>query len=159
VVSTRVLSPEESIEMVRRALEKFTYIKVLGIAGPGEPLYNDETFETLRLAKTEFPNLIKCISTNGLLLPEKIDLLEKYDVGNVTVTWNALDAATGGKIYSWVTWKEKPPNSCTTRKSNAPTSQHRERGITMNVFDHRYEMMPRAELEQLQLFLIFPEKN
>jgi len=106
-VTTRVLSPTEAIEMVRKALEKFTYIKVLGIAGPGEPLANEETFETLRLARIEFPNLIKCISTNGLLLPEKIDLLEKYDVGNITVTWNALDAAMGAKIYSFVTWKGK----------------------------------------------------
>ncbi|MDI6718044.1 MAG: radical SAM protein [Methanomicrobiales archaeon] len=106
-VTSRVLSPEEAIEMVRRALAKFSYIKVLGIAGPGEPLYNEETFETLRLAKEEFPNLIKCISTNGLLLPQTIDLLHEYDVGNVTVTWNALDATIGARIYSYVTWEGK----------------------------------------------------
>ncbi|MDD1677280.1 MAG: radical SAM protein [Methanomicrobiales archaeon] len=106
-VTTRVLSPIEAVEMVKKALEKFPYIKVLGIAGPGEPLYNEETFETLRLVKEQFPNLIKCISSNGLLLPEKIDLLEKYDVGNVTVTWNALDPETAEKIYSFIIWKGK----------------------------------------------------
>jgi nitrogen fixation protein NifB len=103
-VTTRVLSPTEAIEMVKTVMAKFTYIKVLGIAGPGEPLANDETFETLRLAKDLFPNLIKCISTNGLLLPAKVDLLAKYDVGNVTVTWNALTPDVGEQIYSWVTW-------------------------------------------------------
>jgi nitrogen fixation protein NifB len=106
-VTSRVLSPQEAIELVRKALEKYTYIKVLGIAGPGEPLYNEETFETLRLAKEEFPNLIKCISSNGLLLPQKIDLLEKYDVGNVTVTWNAIHPETAEKIYSFVIWDGK----------------------------------------------------
>ncbi|MDD1660654.1 MAG: radical SAM protein, partial [Methanomicrobiales archaeon] len=90
-----------------KVMAKFTYIKVLGIAGPGEPLANEETFETLRLAKEQFPNLIKCISTNGLLLPKKIDLLAKYDVGNVTVTWNAITPEVGEQIYSWVTWEGK----------------------------------------------------
>ncbi|MDD1655291.1 MAG: nitrogenase cofactor biosynthesis protein NifB [Methanomicrobiales archaeon] len=106
-VTTRVLSPQEAIEMVKKVMAKFTYIKVLGIAGPGEPLANEETFETLRLAKEQFPNLIKCISTNGLLLPAKVDLLQKYDVGNVTVTWNALTPEVGEQIYSWVTWEGK----------------------------------------------------
>ena len=106
-VTTKVLTPGEAIEMVKKVMAKFTYIKVLGIAGPGEPLANEETFETLRLAKELFPNLIKCISTNGLLLPAKVDLLEKYDVGNVTVTWNALTPEVGEQIYSWVTWEGK----------------------------------------------------
>ena len=106
-VTTKVLTPGEAIEMVKKVMAKFTYIKVLGIAGPGEPLANEETFETLRLAKELFPNLIKCISTNGLLLPAKVGLLEQYDVGNVTVTWNALTPEVGEQIYSWVTWEGK----------------------------------------------------
>ncbi|MDH7593034.1 MAG: nitrogenase cofactor biosynthesis protein NifB [Methanomicrobiales archaeon] len=103
-VTTRVLKPDEAVEMLRKALEKFPYIKVVGIAGPGEPLANEETFETLRLLHEEFPNVIKCISTNGLLLPEKIDLIHKYDVGNITVTLNAIDPAIGEKIYSWINY-------------------------------------------------------
>lgn len=106
-VTTRVLHPQEAVEMLRKALEKFPYIKVVGIAGPGEPLANESTFETLRLLHEQFPNVIKCISTNGLLLPDKIDLLHKYDVGNVTVTLNAIDPQIGAKIYSWVTYKGK----------------------------------------------------
>lgn len=104
-VTSRVLKPDEAVELVRRVMEQFTYVKVIGIAGPGEPLANEETFETLRLVKEEFPNLIKCLSTNGLLLPEKIDLLQKYDVGNLTVTANAIDPEIGKEIYSWVEWK------------------------------------------------------
>jgi nitrogen fixation protein NifB len=106
-VTSKVLSPEEAVELVRRAIEKFPYIKVIGIAGPGEPLANEGTFETLRRLQEEFPNVIKCLSTNGLLLPEKIDLLKKYDVGNVTVTLNAVDPEIGGKIYEFVIYKGK----------------------------------------------------
>lgn len=125
-VTTRVLTPVEAMEMVKKALEKFSYIKVLGIAGPGEPLYNEETFETLRLAHEEYPNLIKCISTNGLLLPQKIDLLEKYDVGNVTVTWNALDPEIGEKIYSFVIWEGK---KITGIEGARLLIEHQEQGV------------------------------
>lgn len=106
-VTTKVLNPDEAVAMVRKVIEKYAYIKVIGIAGPGEPLANDETLETLKRLHEEFPNVIKCISTNGLMLPEKIDLLEKYDVGNITVTLNAIDPAIGAKIYQFIDYKGK----------------------------------------------------
>jgi nitrogen fixation protein NifB len=106
-VTTRVLNPDESMDMVKKVVDKYDYIKVVGIAGPGEPLANEETFETLRRLHEQYPNVIKCISTNGLLLPEKIDLLQKYDVGNVTVTLNAIDPEIGARIYQFIDYKGK----------------------------------------------------
>ena len=106
-VTSKVLNPQEAVTLVRDAIQKFPYIKVIGIAGPGEPLANEETFETLRLLKEEFPNVIKCLSTNGLLLPEKIELLHKYGVSNITVTLNAIDPEIGAKIYQFVDYKGK----------------------------------------------------
>jgi len=106
-VTSRVLPPEEALDHVRKVMKEHPYVKVIGIAGPGEPLANPETFEALRLVHEEFPNLIMCISTNGLMLPESIEELAKYDVGNVTVTLNAIDPAIGEKIYSWVDYKGK----------------------------------------------------
>jgi nitrogen fixation protein NifB len=106
-VTTRVLNPDEAMELVKEALDKYEYIKVIGIAGPGEPLANEETFETLRRLDEQYPNVIKCLSTNGLLLPDKIDLLQKYDVGNITVTLNAIDPEIGAKIYQFVNYKGK----------------------------------------------------
>ena len=85
------------MEMVQKVVDKYDYIKVVGIAGPGDPLANEETFETLKRLHEKYPNVIKCISTNGLLLPDKIDLLQKYDVGNITVTLNAIDPEDRGK--------------------------------------------------------------
>ena len=106
-VTSRVLSPEEAVERVREVIADFPYITVIAIAGPGEPLYNEETFETLRLVKKEFPHLIKCFSSNGLLLPEKVDLLDDLGVSNVTVTLNAVDPDIGKKIYSFVNYHGK----------------------------------------------------
>jgi nitrogen fixation protein NifB len=106
-VTSRVLSPTEALELVRKVMAQYSYVKVIGIAGPGEPLANEETFETLRLCQEEFPNVIKCLSTNGLMLPASIERLHQYDVGNLTVTLNAIDPAIGEKIYSWVEWEGK----------------------------------------------------
>ena len=40
-------------------------------------------------------------------LPDKIDLLQKYDVGNITVTLNAIDPEIGAKIYQHVDYQGK----------------------------------------------------
>ena len=106
-VTSKVLTPEEGLDLVRRVVKDYPFVKVIGIAGPGEPLANPETFEALRLVHEEFPHLIMCISTNGLMLPEYIEELAKYDVGNITVTLNAVDPAVGEKIYAWVDYKGK----------------------------------------------------
>jgi nitrogen fixation protein NifB len=106
-VTTKVLNPDEAMELVKKVTDEYEYIKVVGIAGPGEPLANEETFETLRRLHEQYPNVIKCLSTNGLLLPDKIDLLQKYDVGNVTVTLNAIDPEIGAKIYQFINYKGK----------------------------------------------------
>lgn len=104
-VTSRLLSPGEAIAKVREVMASEIMgpiIKVIGIAGPGDPLANEETFETFRLVGAEFPHLIKCLSTNGLLLPEKIDDLAALGLGSLTVTLNTLDPAIGAKIYSFV---------------------------------------------------------
>ena len=106
-VTSKVLTPQEALERVREVLEKVHYIKVVAVAGPGEPLYNEETFETFRLVKDEFPHLMRCLSTNGLLLPERIDDIEELGIGTVTVTLNAVDPEIGKEIYSFVNYHDK----------------------------------------------------
>ncbi|MHC1592945.1 MAG: nitrogenase cofactor biosynthesis protein NifB [Methermicoccaceae archaeon] len=106
-VTSKVLTPQEAIERVRTVITKYPHIKVVAVAGPGEPLFNEETFEALRLVHEEFPRVLLCLSTNGLFLPEKIDELDELGVGNITVTLNAVDPAVGEHIYSWVNWHGK----------------------------------------------------
>ncbi len=106
-VTSKVLTPEEALERVREVLKKVHYIKVVAVAGPGEPLFNEATFETFRLVKEEFPRLMRCLSTNGLLLPDRIEEIEELGVGTVTVTLNAVDPAVGKEIYSFVNYRGK----------------------------------------------------
>ncbi len=107
-VTSRILTPQEALERVRETMASKVLgpiIKVVGIAGPGDPLANEETFETFRLIGEEFPDLLKCMSTNGLLLPEKIDLLHDLGLHSLTVTVNALDPEVGARIYSHVLYR------------------------------------------------------
>lgn len=106
-VTSKVLTPAEALERVRAVMKNYNYITVAAVAGPGDPLFNEETFETFRLVKEEFPQLIRCMSTNGLLLPERIDDLEELGVTNLTVTVNAVDPAIGKDIYSFVNYHGK----------------------------------------------------
>ncbi|GAW93890.1 nitrogenase molybdenum-iron cofactor biosynthesis radical SAM domain iron-sulfur cluster-binding oxidoreductase [Calderihabitans maritimus] len=86
-------------------VKKNPYIRVVGIAGPGDPLANAATLETLRLVHKRFPQLVKCISTNGLVLPEYVTQLKAVGVKTVTVTVNAVDPLIGAQIYDYVQWR------------------------------------------------------
>ena len=101
-VTSKVLTPEQAVEKIGMVLEKIPYLKVLGIAGPGDPLANEETFETLRLIKEKYPDLTACLSTNGLALPERAEELYDLGVRFMTVTVNSVDADVGSKVYSTV---------------------------------------------------------
>lgn len=101
-VTSRLLTPLEAIVKVREVMASPVVgpiIKVIGIAGPGDPLANEETFETFELVKNEFPHLMLCMSTNGLLLPESIDRLFELGLHSLTVTVNAVDPEVGAQIY------------------------------------------------------------
>jgi len=106
-VAASILKPQEAVELLRNTLKKMPEIKIVGIAGPGEPLANPETFETYRLVHKEFPNLMLCIASNGLLLPEKYNELKNVNVETVTVTINAVNPEAAAKIYSYVIYKGK----------------------------------------------------
>ncbi|AET64331.1 Radical SAM domain protein [Methanothrix harundinacea 6Ac] len=106
-VTSQVLTPAEALQRVDEVMEKLHYIKVVAVAGPGEPLYNEATFETFRLVGEKYPKLILCVSTNGLLLPDEIERLDSLGVSNVTVTLNAVDPNIGKEIYEHVIYAGK----------------------------------------------------
>jgi nitrogen fixation protein NifB len=109
-VASRLLTPIEAMEKVREVMASKLLgplIKVIGIAGPGDPLANRETFETFAMIDAEFPHLIKCMSTNGLLLPEKVGMLNELGLCSLTVTVNSLDPEVGARIYSFINYRGK----------------------------------------------------
>lgn len=106
-VTSKLVTPEEALGLVREAKESAIgpYLNVVGIAGPGDPLANPATFETLALVREHFPDLALCLSTNGLLLPEKINDLVSLGVSHLTVTVNALNEDTASAIYRYIHWQ------------------------------------------------------
>lgn len=82
-------------------------ISVVGVAGPGDSLANEETFKFFEKLATEQPDLIKCMSTNGLLLPKYADRLAELGVNSVTVTINAIDPDIAVDIYSFINYEGK----------------------------------------------------
>jgi nitrogen fixation protein NifB len=93
---------EAAVDLVQGALDLCPEISVVGIAGPGDPLASPHALETFRRIHREFPGLIKCLSTNGLLLEDYAEDLFLAGVKTITVTVNAVDPVILDRIYSHV---------------------------------------------------------
>ncbi|WP_406659681.1 nitrogenase cofactor biosynthesis protein NifB [Methanolobus sp. ZRKC3] len=106
-VTSEVLSPLDALEKTKQVLKEYPFIKVVGVAGPGDPLANDSTFEALELIKKEFPDVTLCLSTNGLALPEKLPDLLRVGVTTLTVTMNAIDPEIEAQLIGHVSYKGK----------------------------------------------------
>ena len=105
-VTSEILTPQaaqKKFDRVSAAVEK---LSVVGIAGPGDALADwENTRETIRLIREKNPQIVFCLSTNGLLLPEYAQEIVELGVTHVTVTVNCLDSAIGAKIYNHVNYK------------------------------------------------------
>ncbi|MCO5380992.1 MAG: nitrogenase cofactor biosynthesis protein NifB [Methanosarcina barkeri] len=106
-VTSKVLAPQEALEKTRQILADYPFIKVVAIAGPGDPLANEETFETFELIRKEFPEITLCMSTNGLLLTEKLQDMLRVGVSTLTVTVNAIDPEIQAKIVDHIVYHGK----------------------------------------------------
>ena len=89
-----VVTPDRVREYVQERLAGHPEIRVLGIAGPGEPLFNPETLEVLKILGKDHPDMILCLGTNGFCLPEAAETLAELGVRTVTVTVNAARPET-----------------------------------------------------------------
>ncbi len=102
-VTSAVLKPHQAAEYMDRILALEPRITVAGIAGPGDPMANPEaTLETMRLLHERHPELLFCLSSNGLGMPEYIDDLAALGVSHTTITMNTVDPEIGSRIYAWV---------------------------------------------------------
>ena len=105
-VTSSILTPGQAMGKIDEVKGKIANLAVIGIAGPGDALANwPATRATLAAVRKKWPELLLCLSTNGLLLPAYADELAQIGVRHVTVTVNAVDSAIGEKIYRHVDWK------------------------------------------------------
>lgn len=106
-VTSKLLDAKEAVEKVRYNYEHDERLRVVGVSGPGDPLTSDTTFEVFEQVHKEYPELTLCLSTNGLLLPDKMSHIKKVGVKALTITINAVDPAVGERIYSFVNYNGK----------------------------------------------------
>lgn len=102
-VTSTVLTPDQAGEYMERVIAKEPRISVAGIAGPGDPFANaEETMQTMRMLRDDFPEIILCLASNGMNIGPYIPELAEMNVSHVTITINAVYPEIGAKIYSWV---------------------------------------------------------
>ena len=106
-VAATVIKPEDAVEVIEKALEYCPDIKVAGIAGPGDTLASPHALNTFRLIKERFPQLVKCMSTNGLLLAERAQEVIEVGIDSLTVTVNAVDPEIEAQLNSGIYYHGK----------------------------------------------------
>jgi len=105
-VTSKLLSPEDAVDRIYEVKRFFNDISVAAVAGPGDSLAEPrDTMKTFELVKKEFPEIILCMSTNGLDLAENLEELKEREVNFITVTLNAVDASVAQKIYRYANYK------------------------------------------------------
>lgn len=102
-VTSEILTPDAALKKFVLVRKKIESLSVVGIAGPGDALANwENTRHTIQLVRQADPEIIFCLSTNGLMLPHHALELTGLGVKHVTVTVNCTDPVIGGKIYRHV---------------------------------------------------------
>lgn len=105
-VTSEILTPAVALQKYKAVKHKIANLSVVGIAGPGDALADwANTSQTIELIKEYDREVIFCLSTNGLLLPDYAREIIALGVTHVTVTVNSLDPEIGAQIYRWVNYQ------------------------------------------------------
>ena len=96
------MSVEEAVTITRTEIKKNRNLRIVAISGPGDPLANHETFETLQWIREEFDDISICLSTNGILLKKNADWLKEIGVETISVSMSTAKPSTANKIYEWL---------------------------------------------------------
>ncbi|HNU71146.1 MAG TPA: radical SAM protein [Thermodesulfobacteriota bacterium] len=101
-VTSAPLAAEEVLPYLRYAFANDPTLSVVGLAGPGDPFAEPEkTLAIIEMVHRAFPQVLICVSSNGLQVPEYAGRIAKSGVTHATITVNALNADVGARIYRW----------------------------------------------------------
>jgi len=107
-VTSEIISPMEGLHRYKYYKKQLNNLSVVGIAGPGDALADwEESSQTIRLIREYDPDVLLCMSTNGLKLPKLSASIVDLGVSHITVTVNTLNPETGAKIYRYVNFEGK----------------------------------------------------
>ncbi|ABM30109.1 radical SAM protein [Nitratidesulfovibrio vulgaris] len=138
-VTSGVLTPAQAADYLDRVLEREPAIRVAGIAGPGDPMANAAaTLETLRLIRQRHPDMLFCLSSNGLGMPPHLDALAANGVTHATLTINAVDPDISARLYTWVrdgkvVWRGRPAAELMLERQLTALTGLVQRGIVVKV--------------------------
>jgi len=106
-VACKVLTPAGALKTLEKALLLCPELTVAGIAGPGDALATTDALETFELIEKKYPELIKCLSTNGLMLCENARRIADTGIKTISVTVNAVEPEILEKICSGIYYKNE----------------------------------------------------
>lgn len=107
-VTSNVLQPDQAVFYLEKLTQKLTNLSVVGIAGPGDPFARPEaTMETLKKVRDKFPDMLLCVSSNGLNIAPYVEELKALNVSHVTITLNGIDPEITKDIYGWVRFNKR----------------------------------------------------
>ena len=138
-VSSDLLTPEEALRYVDAVRADLPNLAVVGIAGPGDPFANaDKTLHTFELVKAKHPDLLLCVSSNGLELANHLDAVAELDISHVTITMNTTDPEVGGQIYKWVRdnkqiYRGREAGELVLERQLASIAGLKQRGVTVKI--------------------------
>jgi nitrogen fixation protein NifB len=138
-VTSKVLTPSQAISYLEQVLEKEPRLTVAGIAGPGDPMANpEETLSTLMGVKEKFPQMMLCLASNGLAVPQYLDRIAEAGITHMSLTVNAVDPDIGAKVYRWVrdgnvVYRGYDAAALLWERQQAAIAGLKERGIAIKV--------------------------
>ncbi|OPX43916.1 FeMo cofactor biosynthesis protein NifB [Ruminiclostridium hungatei] len=107
-VTESILDVNDVVTYVNKSLEIYDDCKIIGIAGPGDPLANpDETFEAFKRINKNFPDFKKCMCTNGFGVKEHIKKIEEAGIDYITLTINSVCTDSINNIYKFIYYRDK----------------------------------------------------
>ncbi|MFW9800277.1 MAG: radical SAM protein, partial [Candidatus Thorarchaeota archaeon] len=99
--ASQLMEPSVAVSTTKKLLSERPDLRIVAVAGPGEPLANSETFATLSKIRSEHPYVRFCLSTNGVLLEDNVAKLVSLGVETATVTISTVKPETAALIYEW----------------------------------------------------------
>jgi nitrogen fixation protein NifB len=100
--AAKVLTPSEAIKRFCDEVKRRPKLLIAAISGPGEPLANPQTFETLQGIRSIDDKIEFCLSTNGILLSDYVANLVSLRVRTISVSISTLNPNSAARLYEWV---------------------------------------------------------
>lgn len=107
-VASEVLDTKEIENYMEKNINLYPECKIVGIAGPGDPLSNaDALFAAHKLLDEKYPDFQKCMCTNGFYLAKYKEEFVQSKLNYVTLTVNSRKPETLAQIYDFLEFEGK----------------------------------------------------